>query len=380
MIVNCLFSDTAKINYICNELGYSSNMEHRISWPLKLVNRSQYNLEYDCIFKFLNSNSLFWLTIFRLDSMSFTFSLETSSLPPNLKYRIENGLSYLSSKVDAFNVLNLTALEFYLIHFLLVLYETKSNSRRLYNDKYGNIELDSVYADLFNDYLNFFLPVNERDVNFPTFTDPRQAKQDLSSSSLIPSHNKHHTSLLRHVVQKSVTEDSISILNEPDTISDMKKIDTFIRLFVDVLVNSFADTSEQQFVSLVNKNNQYSDNSISGILNETSTTASKSFLPKNLSFSSHSPVKLNDPKIFLANIETVFALSMTLKHFHLFSNAFPVMSSGLHSSQEINQLNDSLCFNSYRKPNKSVPVQAKSPIDELRMYLLQSKLFYLFFY
>ncbi len=69
MIVNCLFSSTTKINYICTELGYSSNLEHRIAWPLKLVTRSQYNLEYDCIFRFLNSSSVFWLTIFRLDSM-----------------------------------------------------------------------------------------------------------------------------------------------------------------------------------------------------------------------------------------------------------------------------------------------------------------------
>ena len=96
MIVNCLFSSTTKINYICTELGYLSNMEHRIAWPLKLVTRSQYNLEYDCIFRFLNSSSVFWLTIFRLDSMGLTFSLETSALPSNLKHRVENGLSFLS--------------------------------------------------------------------------------------------------------------------------------------------------------------------------------------------------------------------------------------------------------------------------------------------
>lgn len=189
--------------------------------------------------------------------MGVTFSIETNSLPINLKYRIENGLSVLSPKTDAFNVLNLSALEFYLVHFLLLLYDTQTSSRRLYNEQYGNIELDSVYADLLNDYLNFFLPINERDVNFPTFVDTRQTKQDLLNASPIPTH-KHHTSLLRRVVQKSLTEDNLSILNEPDTVGDMKKIDMFVRLFMDVLVSSFTDASEPEMIAPRSKK-QYSN-------------------------------------------------------------------------------------------------------------------------
>jgi len=138
----------------------------------------------------------------------------------------------------------------------------------------------------------------------------------------------------------------------------MKKVDTFIRLFVDVLVNSFTDTSDQELLV----NNQYSENSMSGLLNETQSTTnnSKSFLARQLSFTSHSPVRLNDPKQLLANVETVFALSMSLKHFHVFAGAFP-SAVAMHSHQELSQLNDS--FNSYRR---GVAVQARSPVDELR--------------
>lgn len=183
--------------------------------------------------------------MFRLDHMGVTFCIECQSLPAHLKYRIENGLSSLSAKSDAFNVLNLNAIEFYLLHFLLLLYDNSTNSRRLYNEQYGNIELDSVYADLLADYLNYFLPINEREVAFPSFVDLNQTKQDLLSSSPIPTH-KSHTSLLRRVVQKSLTEDNLTMLNEPDTVGDMKKIDLFLRLFIEILVNSFTDAHEQE--------------------------------------------------------------------------------------------------------------------------------------
>lgn len=395
IIVNCLFSSSAKINYIYNNLpdtNYSSDIEKKINWPLKLVNRSQYCLEYDCIFNFLNSNSLFWYTIFKLDHTGATFSIECNSLPTNLKYRVENGLSLLSVKADAFNVLNLSALEFYMVHFLLLLYDNKTNSRRLYNEQYGNIELDSVYADLLNDYLNYFLPINERDVNFPKFVDSSQRKPDILSSSPLPSH-KHHTSLLRRVVQKSLTEDSLSMLNEPDTVGDMKKINLFLRLFIDILINSFTDTNEKssgspkkQYSSSANDSwtvsNSHLDNSILG-LNETtnkSFLSSASSLRKNSSFPSPSPVKLNDPKQYLANIEIIFALSMALKHFHIFSTAFP-MNLQLQN-QEWNQLNESLSFSNYRKPVKNICTQSKSPIDELRTMLFKMYLrkpFYKFF-
>ena len=79
------------------------------------------------MFNFLNTNSIFWLNIFRLDNLGATFTIECSSLPDNIRHRIENSLSSFSSKVDAFNVLTVSALEFYLINFLLLLHDNKTN-------------------------------------------------------------------------------------------------------------------------------------------------------------------------------------------------------------------------------------------------------------
>lgn len=107
------------------------------------------------------------------------------------------------------------------------------------------------------------------------------------------------------------------------------------------------------------------DGSILG-LNETSsnkTLYSGSNIRKNFSFS-NSPVKLTDPKQFLANVEIVFALSLTLKHFHIFSNAFPLALQ--LQSQEWSQLNESLNYSNYHKPVKNICTHNKSPVDELR--------------
>lgn len=91
IIVNCIFSNSNAINYIYNDYSSSdinnnnnlnrSNIEQKFNWPLKLVNRSQYSLEYDCMFNFLNTSSPFWISIFRLDNLGATFNIECNSLP-----------------------------------------------------------------------------------------------------------------------------------------------------------------------------------------------------------------------------------------------------------------------------------------------------------
>ena len=184
---------------------------------------------------------------------------------------------------------------------------------------YGNIELDSLYADLLNDYLNFFLPINDRDVNFPNFSDFNKSKSKMASASPIPTH-KHHSSLLKRVVQKTLTEDNLDMLTESDRIGDMKKVDLFLRLLVEFLVVSFTDQAEKspssskQFDShpMINR-------SILGFskISENNSNLANIY-SKNLSLL-NSPVKTNDPKEYLATVEVIFALSMILKHFHLFS-------------------------------------------------------------
>jgi len=150
-----------------------------------------------------------------------------------------------------------------------------------------------------------------------------QTRQQITTLNPIPVHHRHN-SLLKRIVQKSLTEDnSLSMISEPDRMSDMAKIDTFLRLLVELLINSFMDTCESL------------NNPFNSIAATTTTTTSKinTTPPKNLFLSNltknlaltNSPVKLNDPKQYLANIETIFALSMIIKHFHVFSNAFPVI-------------------------------------------------------
>ena len=116
---------------------------------------------------------------------------------------------------------------------------------------------------------------------------------------------------MKRVVQKSLSEDSS----------------------LELLVNSFTDSVDCLSTTYSTNPNSSMERSMIHKLN---TTPPKNIflsnLTKNLSLT-NSPVKLNDPKQYLANMETVFALSMILKHFHLFSNAYPI---GAQLPQKIN--------------------------------------------
>jgi hypothetical protein len=74
-------SSNADINN--NRTVYQQNNEcvRLPNWPLKLTNRTQHGLEYDCMFSFLNSSSPFWQSIFKLDHMNATFTINCNSLP-----------------------------------------------------------------------------------------------------------------------------------------------------------------------------------------------------------------------------------------------------------------------------------------------------------
>ena len=51
------------------------------TWPLKLINKTQYDHEHECIFNFLSTNSPLWLAIFRLDNLGSIFNVSCNSLP-----------------------------------------------------------------------------------------------------------------------------------------------------------------------------------------------------------------------------------------------------------------------------------------------------------
>ena len=363
-------------------------------------------------------------------------------------------------------MLSLTALEFFLFYFLLSIHDTRTSSRRIYDETFGNIELDSLYGDLLTEYLHFFLPLHQRNVNFPSFSETTsnnksspnvlitQASANNNTKSnrcYYGSHTRHHhTSLLKQVVQKSASipvgaaaaaaaaangddEDTNSLLNNDESFSlltpdsnrvftskaaisheraaNIKKVDTFLRIINELLVLPFSTisltTSQQHhtpiptgsvsynnpspaYTSTVRSLNPYYkasfQQSFSGNSKTTSTTSKSSFNPGSFLSSSllhptSSPTKYNDSsKQSLANMECVFALSMILKHSHLFVNAFQVE---IRAQPVVNTNINKANYADIRQRYGGVHYANDSwPIDELRTSLFQiywRKSFYKFF-
>lgn len=392
-------NDYSKANTFLTSDINNNNNNHRnfdiksSSWPLKSINQAQSGYDYNCIFNFLSTNSLFWSSIFKLESVGAVFDFNCSNLPPQLRFRIENGLSTLSSKLDAFNVLKLSALEYYLFNFFMVLNDTKTSSKRIYNDCYGNIELDSVYADLLNEYLNFFLPVNARDVSFPTFSNllssQPKTSASMSSNVILTQPTQRPQSLFKRVIQKSMiaNDDDLGFgLGELDRIGDIKKIDLFLRLINECLIYPYTESSSSVDHHQLNEKNAYAlQNNLNFNANKTSFFSRNVFGAKN-NFSSpnfsnlspsSSPLKY-DPKQQLSNIETIFALSMILRHSHVFVNAYPIDHQSVRTL-DANRPAENIIFSS-RKSTKYG--QKESPIDEFRVVLFKNywrKSFYKYF-
>jgi hypothetical protein len=275
----------------------------------------------------------------------------------------------------------------------MILHDTKSNSQRVYNEQYGNIELDSVFSDLFTDYLNYFLPLSERDVNFPTFVDTlsqmNQAHMTTTNPIILPSHRHHHhqqqTSLFKRKIQKLITntntnsaEDLASMLGETDRLGDMKKIDLFLRLINELLIYPFTDMSTRP---------------ITQPMQSLKLTPNKNFTTNPTQTTSlSSPLKYDDPTQYLANLEIVFALSMILKHSHLFCNAFTINFS-YQSTNKILESKSDINLNQFNKLNRqnnnsnnnvekiNSNNQYECPTDEFRVMLFKNywrKSFYKF--
>lgn len=138
--------------------------EYRQVWPLKFIYRSQYGLEYDCIYNFLNTNSTFWNCLFKLDSLGPVFSISANSLPVRywlhsirlfiqfdfylivlllllfkqcITSRIDSGLSIFASKIDPFNNIALSKSFFYMI----ILFDFL---------KYSKLEYSKLFQHLVN--------------------------------------------------------------------------------------------------------------------------------------------------------------------------------------------------------------------------------------
>lgn len=286
--VNFFDIPTSNTDTSPSKLNARSLNIYQSNWPLKLVNRSQHTIDYDTIYNFLNTTSTFWLCLFKLDSYGAVFRIPASSFPPFIR----TDSSYLSTKLDAYNCLNVTPIEYYFVYFLMFVHDNRSQSRKVFNEQTNSIELDSVYGDLLNDYLNFFLPVLKRNLEFPSFNIVQKntfnPSSSSSSSSFVCNESKHfkqhaeHPSLFKRSLKKSAQlENDLTRKSVDPTIestNDIKKIDTILRLINEILVFPFTD--------------EWSSSSC------------------------------RDSCHTLVSLETIFTLAMILRHSHSFSNAF----------------------------------------------------------
>jgi hypothetical protein len=226
-----------------------------------------------------------------------------------------------------------------------------------------------VYADLFSNYLNYFLPIGERDVSFPLFmnesvelnttqqvhtsSEPAQPIASPSSStspSSSPLSHKHASIFKRHL-QKNITQNNSdclsATLDEPDRISDKKKIDLVLRMLVECLLYAFADTRSELEASSSSKadpcysrNNNDSIDRNSFLNRSWPGNSSSSLSIQNASFAGADEISV----YLCRNIDIIFALGMLVKHVHLFLNAGILFRIGkqLSSSplKKQNKLND----------------------------------------
>lgn len=214
--------------------------------------------------------------------------------------------------------------------------------------------MDSLYSDLLNDYLNFFLPVYQREVKFPclnsqnsssalTVSNPlsKPLLSTLSSTSVYSqatsySYNQSHPHLFQRMLYKnSSTVDlvndfsikgAVTSMSSNEQIksqsSDLHKIDTFLQLINQLLILPFSFRTSET-----------SPDSNSNI--QTDNLSSLKISTVNCNFKVHdfknrknlSPSKYDDSKPNLCNLEIVFVLRMVLRHSHLFACAFQPIES-----------------------------------------------------
>ena len=197
---------------------------------------------------------------------------------------------------------------------------------------------------MFNDYLNFFLPVKDRDINFPKFQNLNIANQQSKTSMLHPEepfvpssylYKQKHTSLFKRVILKSEADSrDLGILSEPDRVNDMKKIDLFLRIITDCLLTNFTINENETKYSMTDAIIKYDIYKDHNKIHQNKNTSLLSMTTSNTSRIQSLPLvllnrnKYMDSKEYLANTEIFFVLVMFLKHSHLFKNASLIYNNG----------------------------------------------------
>jgi hypothetical protein len=101
LFIKCIFGLETELNFTQAEKFF-------IQWPLKTTDRYHDEQEFVYMYSLLNTDSLFWSSLFKLSNLSTNLRLPLNLLPLFLKSKIESGHSFLSPRVDNTNCLNLS--------------------------------------------------------------------------------------------------------------------------------------------------------------------------------------------------------------------------------------------------------------------------------
>lgn len=287
----------------------------RTNWPLKLINKEQNSFQHSCMFNFLCTKSLFWVSLLKLENYGAIFRLSKSSFSPIFQSRFDNASSYMSNKCDTFNTLNLSPLEYYFVFFFMLVHDTRTQSRKVFNTHTSYIEIDSVHGDLLCDYLNYFLPLSKQEFDFPSCDQIEQQQYPTAihfqKMNETPKLHKYdyveHRSLFKKCFKKScltqLEDELIPTKVSLDRTNTIKKIDSFVRLMNEILVYPFTDQSKVENFDL-----------------------------------NSSTIRYNENMQNLTNLECVFTLSLVIRHSHYFSNAFNLIEENTTTLGELRAL------------------------------------------
>ena len=152
-------------------------------------------------------------------------------------------------------------MEYYLVSFIssLLVNDTSKpqqlRSNCIYDEFSGKMDLNCVYSDLLDNYLNFFLPINTRDVNFPqliNYSQQQQQQQQITSSNQAPRLLKKSyfdkTELLIKHEDSTLEQINSSLFHKKlDRTNDLQKIDFFLKLLIDLWICPFSDNSNEKY-------------------------------------------------------------------------------------------------------------------------------------
>ena len=132
------------------------------------------------------------------------------------------------------------------------------------------MDLNCIYSDLLENYLNFFLPINARDVNFPQLSTYSQQSQTLQESttqqsspysyqlqaprllkaSFLENNNQSYQSELIKQEESTLEQINFNLFQKKlDRTHDLQKIDFFLKLIIDLWICPFSDSSNEKYLN-----------------------------------------------------------------------------------------------------------------------------------